>query len=172
MPRSIGIRTLSDAQIKEAFDNGVRYMMLYHRIHNKKWGVDKAISTPPTPKEVKDETFYEYDKVFETYGNGKRTVFGPYELTLEQIETASRNGIRYHTLYNRLARKGWDVESATTVHPNPQGIKSDIYNTDQLALAESNGIQYDTLRKRLNRGWTMEDATTIPPDRSRRRDVK
>lgn len=110
------------------------------------------------------------------------------------VAEAKRNGIKYITLYRRLRvyEPAWDVRRAVTEPPiientpmanifnhladdlgiDWRGIRATQthshmkYDPVMIAVAEANGISYNTLIYRLvtsKKKWTMLDAATVKP---------
>lgn len=86
----------------------------------------------------------------------------------EQKKVAEQNGIKEHQLYKRLY-EGWSLNEATTIpiarkerilNKKLYEYKGKLYSIKQ--LAEISGINESAFRKRLDRGWTIEDAVEIP----------
>lgn len=85
---------------------------------------------------------------------------------------AKENNISYSVLKTRL-HKGWDEITAVTkpLQTTKKFIEESIVRNKQrriypaglVDLAESNGICYDTLVKRIKRGWHFEEAASLPP---------
>lgn len=82
------------------------------------------------------------------------------------LALAERFGVHASTVARRL-RDGWSPEEAVGVHPKPKrkghGISVTYMGQNYphlKALAEALGIDADTFRARLARGYTLEDAIT------------
>lgn len=100
--------------------------------------------------------------------------------TDEQLELANSNGISKQCLDGRL-RRGWTLEKAISeplskgwarnsgektqmfISKKQRPKKQKNYTPDDLKIANSNGINVDILKKRIDRGWSMERATTEKP---------
>lgn len=78
--------------------------------------------------------------------------------------------ISERTVYARL-KKGWSWEQA---HNTPLLKKKGEYLTsEQVKIAENNGIKYITAFSRVKRGWPVERAITEKPmKRGRYRETK
>jgi hypothetical protein len=88
-------------------------------------------------------------------------------LTAEQVETAKKNGIAYATCYKRVYSYGWDVDKAVSEptgerfgNPREKGF---IFTKTQRETARKNGIKTTTMYERRQRGWSIEEAISIPP---------
>ena len=79
-------------------------------------------------------------------------------LTKHEIEQAEKNGIGYHTLATRVYSNGQDVEEAIA-KPVKKNFSPWAYYKD---LATQNKISSSVFYNRINRGWTAEDAATVP----------
>lgn len=124
-----------------AKQNGISAATLEVRIRTLAWKKEKAINTPPHKK----------------------------HRIADWIKIAEQNGICYRTLIYRANRLGWDMERAATQPLQDREAqaklaheKSRIYPTEILETAKRNGINYDTFRNRVKRGWSMYDASTRP----------
>lgn len=74
-------------------------------------------------------------------------------------EWAEKIGVKRHTLEERL-RRGEPIERALT-------RKTKIITGDLAKLAKEHNIKYLVLYKRLQRGWSLEDALNVPPQKSK-----
>ena len=85
-------------------------------------------------------------------------------LTDEQRQIAKENGIHSATLWNRLNKLGWDIESAITVKyvKQPMIVKGVEVSDEQLEEALERGITRKRIHARLYNGWTLEDTLTKP----------
>lgn len=116
---------------------------------NCKWSTEKEQMNNMTRNH-----FYEY--------NGKKQTIAQW---------AEEYGMTYRQLEQRL-RTGWDIESALT-RPIQRGQQreychfiewnGETHNVSQ--WAKILGIKQRTLDERLKRGWSVEDAFTIPVNR-------
>jgi hypothetical protein len=79
-------------------------------------------------------------------------------------------GVKQNVFYNRL-RYGWTLEEALTGKPSPENPVHERGHgsvTDHLgkrhdsarAMCRAYGITYEVYKKRVDRGWTVEDALT------------
>lgn len=82
-------KLFTSEQLEQANKNGLSYQVLYTRVFNYEWDVEKAVTVPVKQK----------------FGNGYP------KFTTEQIETAKQNGVSYTSLCNRI-RRGWSIEKA------------------------------------------------------------
>lgn len=136
------------------------YRSLYYRLKNG-WELDKALKVP-----LKESTTVIYQ--------GKKYT------SIKKL--AEQHGVRYLTLCYRL-KNGWEVDEAvelpsgaknrTRIYPNEnhEALKMlinqpVIYQGKEYAslpvLAKERGIKYQTLYRRMYRGWTLEDAVSVP----------
>ncbi|MGG0209555.1 hypothetical protein [Bacillus mycoides] len=78
----------------------------------------------------------------------------------KELEIAKRNGITYQKFYNRVMNWGYDPTEAAT--------KKTIERSSNVAIAAKNGISENTYYQRVHKGWSKEDAMTIPVVKSKR----
>lgn len=91
------------------------------------------------------------------------TAFGE-EHTLK--EWSRKTGIPYTTLYNRILLRDMTLEQAIEA-PLIGGVQPKLYDFhgEKLSLTQialKLGMNRNTLRRRLERGWTFDDATGRP----------
>lgn len=89
--------------------------------------------------------------------------------TKEQMEIAKSNGLTYPHIYGRVMRNGWPVEVAIST---PKGepiqkrqymvVRGTVVTAEQIQTALENGIQKNTIKSRIQKGFTVEDAITHP----------
>lgn len=82
-----------------------------------------------------------------------------FYITPEEYAIAEKNGISRQMVNNRVRSLGWDKKRALTQKPNVRKL----LNKDLLDKAAKNGIGRETFRYRINNGWSLEDAVTVPP---------
>ncbi|MEK4711094.1 hypothetical protein [Bacillus sp. FSL R10-2780] len=78
----------------------------------------------------------------------------------EELKIAKSNGITYQKFYNRVMNLGFDPMEAAT--------KNTIERISNAAIAIKNGISENTYYQRIYKGWSKEDAMTIPVVKSKR----
>lgn len=78
--------------------------------------------------------------------------------TLTEAEWARKIGVKYTTLHERI-RRGIPVEKALTM--KTQSKKDSLY-----ILAKEKGVDRLRVYKRLKRGWSLDDALNIPPQKN------
>ncbi|MBZ5203218.1 hypothetical protein HU147_18605 [Planomicrobium chinense] len=79
------------------------------------------------------------------------------------IKIANANGIPTDALYDRVFKKKWDMEKATTAK-----FIQKVNNVQEwIPLAEANGISLSTLQRRLRDGMRIDKAATIPVEGKR-----
>ncbi len=78
----------------------------------------------------------------------------------EELKIAKSNGITYQKFYNRVMNLGFDPMEAAT--------KKSIEKISNVAIAIKNGISENTYYQRVHKGWSKEDAMTIPVVKSKR----
>lgn len=86
-------------------------------------------------------------------------------ITYKDYETAKENGISKNTLDTRVYQLGWDIDRAITAPV--RGFKNII--APHLHIAERNGITEGAARARIYRGWSIEDAVSVPLIKGRRK---
>lgn len=92
------------------------------------------------------------------------------------IKIAKENEIQPHQLYKRLY-EGWEIEEARNIpiNRNDRILKKKMYKYKEKLysikkLAEiSNGISEMAIRKRLARGWSVDEAVNIPLNKYKKR---
>lgn len=65
---------------------------------------------------------------------------------------AKGNGIKKATVENRVYQLGWDIDRAITTPVRKK--KNNI--SPHLKVARKNGIKETTVRRRIERGWSIE----------------
>lgn len=84
------------------------------------------------------------------------------------LNTAEKNEITSHRLHERIYR-GWELEDAATIPINRKEkiLYKPLYNfygkyMSIKQLSKLSNITSKTINKRLNRGWSVEEAVEIP----------
>lgn len=123
----------------KAKENGISERLFEDRIRRYNWSKRRAMTTP---KMLKGESIF----------------------TKEQLVTARENGIRPETAYGRVKRLGWSIEDAIS---KPVLVNGERYlrkkPNEAMQTAVSNGISEQLFRERVARGWSKEEASTMPP---------
>ncbi|MNC06998.1 hypothetical protein D3C76_179050 [compost metagenome] len=121
---------------------GIEPALLEKRIRTLAWSKERAITTPPQPKNRVEQRW---------------------------VELAERNGICYSTFIYRVNQLGWrQEEAATTMLANRQEQACKAreqrgkYPAEILEQVARQGISYSTFRSRVSRGWTLEEAASKP----------
>ncbi|MBM6649045.1 hypothetical protein [Bacillus sp. RIT 809] len=78
----------------------------------------------------------------------------------KELKIAKSNGITYQKFYNRVMNLGFDPMEAAT--------KKTTERISNAAIAIKNGISENTYYQRVHKGWSKEDAMTIPVVKSKR----
>lgn len=78
----------------------------------------------------------------------------------EELKIAKSNGITYQKFYNRVMNLGCDPLEAAT--------RKSIERRSNAAIAIKNGISENTYYQRVYKGWSKEDAMTIPVVKNKR----
>lgn len=81
-----------------------------------------------------------------------------FYITDEDYAKAEKNGIKKITLESRVRKYGWDVDRAV----NTPNLKRSKFSDEQLKLMKESGVNIDTIKYRINHGWSFEDAISIP----------
>lgn len=122
-------RWLEKEDYKAAEKNGIGYCMLYRRVYQMGWDIDKAINTPPRKYQFREQKWLRL-----ALENGiKKMTFltrvykgmSPEEAakkpvkklraTMEDmVNLAEENGISYSTFSTRVLKRGWSPQRAAT----------------------------------------------------------
>lgn len=97
--------------------------------------------------------------------NAKGMNAGGIRVSLEQLEIASKNGVKDKVLRQRI-RSGWSVDRAISEPVKKKGRPAK-YSQELFDKAEENGISKKILLRRIQKGWSEEEASTIPYSKSR-----
>lgn len=95
---------------------------------------------------------------------------GIHELTVEQMRKVKETGLKKKTVIGRIER-GWDIDKAVSTPPLYETQVSKFYTKEDILEAKKNGINRNTFQARMTKlkGWTLEEAKTIPASPGRRR---
>jgi len=80
-----------------------------------------------------------------------------FYVTPDEYLIAEQNGISPANVDSRIRRLGWRKKRALT---EPCRKRTDLSKLAK--IAQSNGIPYRTMQRRIERGWTPEEAATRP----------
>ena len=143
MARDVWGNYLTEIDLEVARNNGISKNTVEQRINKSGWSVNKAINKPLRYKFPKE-----------------------YKLL------AVKNGIKVETFARRVQR-GWSLVDAATKQNTTDEERREIMRLacekrrtipkEIVEKAAKNGICYNTLRSRIQRGTPMEKASTIPP---------
>lgn len=135
-----GQKTLSmEYWIKEARNNNIPYHTFMNRIKSG-WGTVKAATKQPGS------------------GRGSSEDMGKFQvISKEDYAIAKAIGLTKALVKNRVYNTGWTVERAIT-----QPHASMLRDSASFAKAEANGVNIATYRWRIRKGWSKEDAATVP----------
>lgn len=126
---------IQDADYEEALKNGISRNLVWKRVYELNWSIERAITTP--------------------VGIKKRAAS-------ELLKKAEENGVN-KSLYYRRIKKGMEPNEAATQPPGKKATRSYIFNEEELKIMESNGISLNTARHRLRTYlWTRKRAITEP----------
>ena len=100
----------------------------------------------------------------------KTWLVGIHELSEEQMLKVKETGLRHRTVYSRISA-GWDIDKAVSTPPLYETQVSKFYTKEDILEAKKNGINRTTFIARLTKlkGWTLEEAKTLPASPGRRR---
>lgn len=122
-------------------------------------GIEENFITPIEAKELLNNGFV-YGRLFKKRVKGKKYNYNGGLYTIPQI--AEMCGIDKTILFGRI-RNGWTIEKATTTNKIPKSDKKGkhFFNGEYLNLTYISklvGIDYEVLRSRIRRGYTLENA--------------
>lgn len=133
------------------------------------WPVDIAISTPPLSR---------YQHTAEISANAMSCEDHLGNVYPSVKARAKAYGLNSTTVEDRL-KHGWTLQDALTVAPNDKSVQykgqtdhKGKYFKSIADMAEYWHIPRKTLEYRLNHGWDMKDALTMPVSRLNRYDYK
>lgn len=138
---------ITPEQYESAAKNGISAKTLERRIRNHAWDMERAITQPSAALKRKNHK--------------------------EWIKLAEQNGISKEVYYSRVNYMKWSQERAATepVSKNRSDMmkrirkesENKVISKELITLAESNGIKYDTLYRRIkNYKWDPVKAATEP----------
>lgn len=133
---------ITPKEYEQAEKNGVDAFNLERRIRQLGWKKEKAINTP----------------------------LRKLKRRKKWVELAKENGINYQCFMSRVNIYGWSEERAAT---EPKQCRSENARRNfeskvrkhpkkYILQAEKNNINYYTFYARMKKGWSLEDASTIP----------
>lgn len=132
---------LTDEHYQKAKENGISKRVAYQRFYQYGWDIKKAISEP-----------------VRKYPN----LYPKWKKQCEEI------GISQRAFYNRIQRGMTPEEAATTPKQSVAFWEYSEFNKHRKMdkrveeVAKQHGISRKTCSARLARGWTIEQATTLP----------
>ncbi|EEL78780.1 hypothetical protein bcere0028_56090 [Bacillus cereus AH1271] len=145
--------------------NGINYATYRQRIKDGMNPHEAAVKR--TTNSVELQIALENGIGAETFYTRLRRGMNPYEAATqplknrkfsteykEELKIAKSNGITYQKFYKRVVHSGCDPMEAAT--------RKSIERSSNAAIAIKNGISENTYYQRLHRGWSKEDAMTIP----------
>ena len=125
-----------------AKENGICRRLLDSRVRELGWDKKTAISKKP-----------KYNKELRKY-----------------IKMAEINGIKESTFLNRVRKLKWELERAATVPvKSRKQCVGEIaghnrkYSKEVYEILDRNGINRETFRIRIKKGWSLEEACTRKP---------
>lgn len=130
---------ISPEHYEQAAAIGISSKIVYQRVHQYGWDVDRAISELPL----------------------KRCL----ELSEHWLGVAAANGISRRKYARRVASGYTEEEAATLTHAEAVRLRAERQRKVSLAdieRAEALGLTAHSLRERLRKGWSREDALTLP----------
>ncbi|AFU16932.1 gp38 (plasmid) [Bacillus thuringiensis MC28] len=133
-------------EYKRAEKNGISRCTLNGRVRVSMWDKEKAITEPLTHK---DSQWSRWKEVAKKHGVGYQTYYHRVKRGLEPFEAATRPVMEKEQIF----QKGRTAQAHKRV-----------FTDEELRIATSNGIQYQTALYRYRKGgWNKEDAITKPP---------
>jgi uncharacterized protein (DUF433 family) len=135
---------------------GIKADSIYERL-NRGWSVEEAITKKPDiARNRRDNVWIKY--------KGESLILADW---------SKRTGVSGKTINRRIRDYGWSVEDALTKNPkrNPKGFKYLEFEGKSMTQAEwakETGIKPSVICKRLKRGWSVEDALTMPVGEKRK----
>lgn len=133
---------ITPSDYKEAEKNGICRRLLDARIREFGWDKDAAVTKRP-----------KYNKELKKY-----------------IEIARLNGIKEPTFLTRVRKLKWELDRACTEPVKSRKECADLiggsnrkYPKEVYEKLDKNGIDRETFRKRMLKGWTIEEAMTRKP---------
>lgn len=129
-------------------------------------GKEEKFTTPKKAKELLNSGFL-YGRLFKKRIKGKKYNYNGSFYTISQI--AEMCHIDKSILFERI-RNGWTIEKATTTNKIPKNDKKGKYffNGEYLNLmyiSKLVDIEYEVLRSRIRRGYSLEEAIEFKPKR-------
>ncbi|WP_180235595.1 hypothetical protein [Bacillus toyonensis] len=151
--------------------NGINYATYRQRVKD---GMDpREAAVKPTVKHIELQIAIDNGIGVETFYKRIRRGMTPYEAAIkplknrkfstkykEELKIAKSNGITYQKFYKRVMDLGFDPMKAATT--------KSIERISNAAIAIKNGISENTYYQRVHKGWSKEDAMTIPVVKSKR----
>lgn len=132
MPRK---RVLIPEHIKALMEqNGITYDTFYYRTRVRKPAMDMyEAATSPLMKDGQASPKY-----------------------AKWVALAKKNGIKRSTFYTRI-HTGCPPELAAVLKPDRHRVLSD----DEIATAKAHGLELGMVRRRIDAGWSREEAVTV-----------
>lgn len=130
--------------------------ILYNRLFNHNWDIDRALSQPTN---VKIQPFGTGDKIYEY--NGK--LYNSYEL----CQISKLDNLTPTDITTRINHHKWSVEKAITQPKKSRNklyeYKGSYYTSSELAdMAIDKRIKKYNITDRLRSGWSIEKALNTP----------
>lgn len=135
---------ITDEEYEIAEKNGISKGNVDQRVHAYGWEIERAITQP-----IRKQRKHTYNQKY--------------------LDLAKENGISLSVYRYRVKEAGWDEERAATTpvlslqeigQMNAERLTK--FTPEQIETFEKNGIPQGTVRKRLELGWSMEEAITLP----------
>ncbi|BAR82269.1 gp38 [Bacillus thuringiensis serovar tolworthi] len=133
-------------EYERAERNGINRRTLSARIRVSMWDKEKAITEPLTHK---NSQWSKWKEVAKKHGVGYQTYYQRVKRGLEPLDAATRPVMEKEEVF----RKGRVAQAHKRV-----------FTDEELRIAASNGIQYQTALYRYRQGgWSKDGAITKPP---------
>ena len=146
---------LQDHHFEIAEKNGLKKATVYSRVYSYMWPIEKAITEPV---KIINRGWAEYKEIAEKHGIKRSTYISRVKSGMPHLEAATKPLATKEEWYKSI------VES---------GKKRRMFTEEQVAIAEKNGISYETARIRhTQHNWSIERAITEPVNTKFRRKTK
>lgn len=128
---------------------------------------------------------YKSEMLFNEYKRGRRkgtpsenTISFNGKTAKKRYDLARKFGMTPKQLGHRLSR-GWSLDEALTIPVNKNNVggkpKFYEYYGKMMSLKQISsitGIEYDLMRKRISKGWNIYEASEIPKNIKKKKEVK
>ncbi|OIJ17089.1 hypothetical protein BKP37_00680 [Anaerobacillus alkalilacustris] len=159
---------------KIARKNGLSAKGFWWRVNEKFMSLEEAATTPVTPNEecvkrAKEESLALIEVTNELALKNPNNPKYLFRITPHHREIARENGIPDTALEARVYKHGWTVQEAITKPVRKNDLEQLDGYKEYLALAKKNNIHPQTFKHRVEIGFSMEEAATIPTNELRKK---